>query len=226
MAMHSKMVRMVGMHSEVWTVPKVRWLSSDHSKFLVSDDRSFQLFVDMLALDDRKFLTLDLLSGHDRFEFSHQSVGRNARFEIFSLDYAKAVLDLLEHEFDKSDYYPFRFRVSESELVAGYSTGFGSFVFIRFFLDREEAVDKSFLSVSVSDTLWLSGASLGSDPYWILFALRGIKSDLSSMSSENKVFSRYKHLGGSIYDLFRQWRAILGRFGRWWSACWSRLRRR
>jgi len=207
-------------------VATVSWLSSDYSKFLVSDDRSFQLFVDMLASDDRKFLTLDLLSGSDRFEFSHQSVGRNARFEIVSLDDTKDLLDLLEHEFDKSDYYPFRFRVTESELIAGYPNGIGSFVFIRFFLDREEAVDKSFLSVSVSDTLWLNGVNLGSDPYWVLFALRGIKSDLSSMSSEDKVFSRYKHLGGSIYGSFRKWRAILGRFGRWWSAWWSRLRRR
>jgi len=207
-------------------VATVSWLSSDYSKFLVSDDRSFQLFVDMLASDDRKFLTLDLLSGSDRFEFSHQSVGRNARFEIVSLDDTKDLLDLLEQEFDKSGVYPFRFRVSESELVAGYPNGIGCFVFIRFFLDREQAIDKSFLSVSVSDMLWLSGASLGSDPYWVLFALRGIKSDLSSMSSENVVFSRYKHLGGSIYGSFRKWRAILGRFGRWWSAWWSRLRRR
>ena len=204
----------------------VSWLASDYSKFLVSDDRSFQLFVDMLASDDRKFLTLDLLSGRDRFEFSHQSVGRNARFEIFSLDDGKDLLDVLEQEFHKSGVYPFSFRVSESELVAGYPADVGSFVFIRFFLDREESVEKSFLSVSVSDMLWLSGASLGSDPYWILFALRGIKSDLSSMSFENKVSSRYKHLGGSIYGTFRKWRAILGRFGRWWSAWWSRLRRR
>ena len=204
----------------------VSWLASDCSKFLVSDDLSFQLFVDMLASDERKFLTLDLLSGHDRFEFSHQSVGRNARFEVFSLDDGKDLLDLLEQEFYKSGVYSFRFRISESELVAGYPTGIGCFVFIRFFLDREEAVDKSFLSVSVSDTLWLNGVNLGSDPYWILFALRAIKSDLSSMSSENKVFSRYKHLGGYIYGAFRKWRAILGRFGRWWSAWWSRLRRR
>ena len=204
----------------------VSWLASDCSKFLVSDDLSFQLFVDMLASDERKFLTLDLLSGHDRFEFSHQSVGRNARFEVFSLDNGKDLLDLLEQEFYKSGVYSFRFRISESELVAGYPTGIGCFVFIRFFLDREEAVDKSFLSVSVSDMLWLSGASLGSDPYWILFALRGIKSDLSSMSFENKVSSRYKHLGGSIYGTFGKWRAILGRFGRWWSTCWSRLGRR
>ena len=204
----------------------VSWLSSDCSKFLVSDDRSFQLFIDILALDERKFLTLDLLSGDDRFEFSHQSVGRNARFEIFSLEDGKDLLDMLDQEFYKSGVYSFRFRVSESELVAGYPTGIGSFVFIRFFLDREEAIDKSFLSVSVSDMLWLSGASLGSDPYWILFALRGIKSDLSSMSFENKVFSRYKHLGGSIYGAFRKWRAILGRFGRWWSVWWSWLRRR
>ena len=204
----------------------VSWLSSDYSKFLVSDDRSFQLFVDMLASDDRKFLTLDLLSGRDRFEFSHQSVGRNARFEIFSLDDGKDLLDVLEQEFHKSGVYPFSFRVSESELVAGYPADVGSFVFIRFFLDREESVEKSFLSVSVSDMLWLSGASLGSDPYWILFALRGIKSDLASMSFENKVSSRYKHLGGSIYGTFRKWRAILGRFGRWWSVWWSRLGRR
>ena len=204
----------------------VSWLSSDCSKFLVSDDRSFQLFIDILALDERKFLTLDLLSGDDRFEFSHQSVGRNARFEIFSLEDGKDLLDMLDQEFYKSGVYSFRFRVSESELVAGYPTGIGSFVFIRFFLDREEAIDKSFLSVSVSDMLWLSGASLGSDPYWILFALRGIKSDLSSMSFENKVSSRYKHLGGSIYGTFGKWRAILGRFGRWWSTCWSRLGRR
>ena len=204
----------------------VSWLSSDGSKFLVSDDHSFQLFVDMLALDERKFLTLDLLSGRDRFEFSHQSVGRNIRFEIFSLEDGKDLLDVLEQEFHRSGFYPFRFRISESELVAGYPTGIGCFGFIRFFLDREEAIDKSFLSVSVSDTLWLSGASLGSDPYWILFALRAIKSDLSSMSSENKVFSRYKHLGGYIYGAFRKWRAILGRFGRWWSAWWSRLGRR
>ena len=204
----------------------VSWLSSDCSKFLVSDDRSFQLFIDILALDERKFLTLDLLSGDDRFEFSHQSVGRNARFEIFSLEDGKDLLDMLDQEFYKSGVYSFRFRVSESELVAGYPTGIGCFVFIRFFLDREEAVDKSFLSVSVSDMLWLSGASLGSDPYWILFALRGIKSDLSSMSFENKVSSRYKHLGGSIYGTFGKWRAILGRFGRWWSTCWSRLGRR
>jgi len=207
-------------------VATVSWLSSDYSKFLVSDDRSFQLFVDVLASEERKFLTLDLLSGSDRFDFSHQSVGRNARFEIFSLDYAKAVLDLLEREFHKSGFYPFRFRVSESELVAGYPTGVGCFVFIRFFLDREESVDKSFLSVSVSDTLWLSGASFGSDPYWVLFALRDIKFGLSSMSSEDAVSSRYKHLGGYIYGAFRKWRAILGRFGRWWSACWSRLWRR
>jgi len=207
-------------------VATVSWLSSDCSKFLVSDDHSFQLFIDMLALDERKFLTLDLLSGRDRFEFSHQSVGRNIRFEIFSLEDGKDLLDVLEREFHRSGFYPFRFRISESELVAGYPTGFGSFVFIRFFLDREEAIDKSFLSVSVSDTLWLSGASLGSDPYWILFALRAIKSDLSSMSSENKVFSRYKHLGGYIYGAFRKWRSILGRFGRWWSAWWSRLGRR
>ena len=204
----------------------VSWLSSDCSKFLVSDDHSFQLFIDMLALDERKFLTLDLLSGRDRFEFSHQSVGRNIRFEIFSLEDGKDLLDVLEQEFHRSGFYPFRFRISESELVAGYPTGIGCFGFIRFFLDREEAIDKSFLSVSVSDTLWLSGASLGSDPYWILFALRAIKSDLSSMSSENKVFSRYKHLGGYIYGAFRKWRAILGRFGRWWSAWWSRLGRR
>ena len=204
----------------------VSWLSSDCSKFLVSDDRSFQLFIDILALDERKFLTLDLLSGDDRFEFSHQSVGRNARFEIFSLEDGKDLLDMLDQEFYKSGVYSFRFRVSESELVAGYPTGIGSFVFIRFFLDREEAIDKSFLSVSVSDMLWLSGASLGSDPYWILFALRGIKSDLASMSFENKVSSRYKHLGGSIYGTFGKWRAILGRFGRWWSTCWSRLGRR
>jgi hypothetical protein len=207
-------------------VVTVSWLSSDYSKFLVSDDRSFQLFVDMLASDDRKFLTLDLLSGRDRFEFSHQSVGRNARFEIFSLDDGKDLLDVLEQEFHKSGVYPFSFRVSESELVAGYPADVGSFVFIRFFLDREESVEKSFLSVSVSDMLWLSGASLGSDPYWILFALRGIKSDLASMSFENKVSSRYKHLGGSIYGTFRKWRAILGRFGRWWSVWWSRLGRR
>jgi len=207
-------------------VATVSWLSSDYSKFLVSDDRSFQLFVDMLASDERKFLTLDLLSGNDRFEFSHQSVGRNARFEIFSLDGGKDLLDLLEQEFDKSGFYPFRFRVSESELVAGYPTGIGCFVFIRFFLDREEAIDKSFLSVSVSDMLWLSGANLGSDPYWVLFALRDVRSGLSSMSSENVVSSRYKHLGGSIYGAFRKWRAILGRFGRWWSAWWSRLGRR
>jgi len=207
-------------------VATVSWLSSDCSKFLVSDDRSFQLFIDILALDERKFLTLDLLSGDDRFEFSHQSVGRNARFEIFSLEDGKDLLDMLDQEFYKSGVYSFRFRVSESELVAGYPTGIGSFVFIRFFLDREEAIDKSFLSVSVSDMLWLSGASLGSDPYWILFALRGIKSDLSSMSFENKVSSRYKHLGGSIYGTFGKWRAILGRFGRWWSTCWSRLGRR
>jgi len=227
MEMHREMVRMVGEHSEVWAVPKVCWLSSDHSKFLVSDDRSFQLFVDVLASDDRKFLTLDLLSGHGRFEFSHQSVGRNARFEISSLDYAKAVLDLLEQEFDKSDYYPFRFRVSESELVAGYSTGFGSFMFIRFFLDREESIGKSFLSVSVSDTLWLSGVSLGSDPYWVLFALRDIKSGLFSRFLGGMVSSRYKHLGGSIYgSYFRQWWSILGRFRRWWSVWWSRFRRR
>jgi len=203
----------------------VSWLSSDYSKFLVSDDRSFQLFVDMLASDERKFLTLDLLSGNDLFEFSHQNVGRNARFEVFSLDDAKDLLDVLEQEFHSSGFYPFRFRVSESELVAGYPTGVGCFVFIRFFLDREAATDKSFLSVSVSDMLWLSGASLGSDPYWILFALRGIRSDLSSMSSGDRVSSRYKHLGGSIYGAFRKWRAILGRFGRWWSAWWSRLRR-
>jgi hypothetical protein len=202
------------------------WLSSDYSKFLVSDDRSFQLFVDMLASDERKFLMLDLLSGNDRFEFSHQSVGRNARFEIFSLDDAKDLLDLLEQEFDKSGLYPFRFRASESELVAGYPTGIGCFMFIRFFLDREESIDKSFLSVSVSDMLWLSGASLGSDPYWVLFALRDIRSGLSSMSFENTVSSRYKHLGGSIHGAFRKWRAILGRFGRWWSAWWSRLGRR
>jgi len=207
-------------------VATVSWLASDYSKFLVSDDRSFQLFVDMLASDDRKFLTLDLLSGRDRFEFSHQSVGRNARFEIFSLDDGKDLLDVLEQEFHKSGVYPFSFRVSESELVAGYPADVGSFVFIRFFLDREESVEKSFLSVSVSDMLWLSGASLGSDPYWILFALRGIKSDLASMSFENKVSSRYKHLGGSIYGTFRKWRAILGRFGRWWSVWWSRLGRR
>ena len=203
----------------------VSWLSSDCSKFLVSDDRSFQLFVDMLALDERKFLTLDLLSGRDRFEFSHQSVGRNIRFEIFSLEDGKNLLNVLEQEFHRSGFYPFRFRISESELVAGYPTGIGCFGFIRFFLDREEAIDKSFLSVSVSDTLWLNGVNLGSDPYWILFALRAIKSDLSSMSSENKVSSRYKHLGGSIYGTFRKWRAILGRFGRWWSAWWSRLGR-
>ena len=204
----------------------VSWLSSDCSKFLVSDDRSFQLFVDVLASDDRKFLTLDLLSGSDRFEFSHQSIGRNARFEIFSLEDGKDLLGVLEGQFDQSGFYPFRFRVSESELVAGYSTGFGSFVFIRFVLDCEESVDKSFLSVSVSDTLWLSGVSLGSDPYWVLFALRDVKSGLSSKLSEDVVFSRYKHLGGSIYGAFRKWRAILGRFGRWWSACWSRQGRR
>jgi len=207
-------------------VATVSWLASDCSKFLVSDDLSFQLFVDMLASDERKFLTLDLLSGHDRFEFSHQSVGRNARFEVFSLDNGKDLLDLLEQEFYKSGVYSFRFRISESELVAGYPTGIGCFVFIRFFLDREEAVDKSFLSVSVSDTLWLNGVNLGSDPYWILFALRDIRSGLFPVSSEDKVSSRYKHLGGSIYGAFRKWRAILGRFGRWWSAWWSRLRRR
>ena len=204
----------------------VSWLASDCSKFLVSDDLSFQLFVDMLASDERKFLTLDLLSGHDRFEFSHQSVGRNARFEVFSLDNGKDLLDLLEQEFYKSGVYSFRFRISESELVAGYPTGIGCFVFIRFFLDREEAVDKSFLSVSVSDTLWLNGVNLGSDPYWILFALRDIRSGLFPVSSEDKVSSRYKHLGGSIYGAFRKWRAILGRFGRWWSVWWSWLRRR
>jgi hypothetical protein len=181
----------------------------------------------MLASDDRKFLTLDLLSGHDRFEFSHQSVGRNARFEVFSLEDGRDLLDLLEQEFSKSGLYPFRFRVSESELVAGYSTGFGSFVFIRFVLDREEPVDKSFLSVSVSDTLWLNGVNLGSDPYWVLFALRDVKSGLSSMSSDGAVSSRYKHLGGSTYGAyFRKWRAILGRFRRWWSAWWSRIGRR
>jgi len=207
-------------------VATVSWLSADYSKFLVSDDRFFQLFVDMLASDDRKFLTLDLLSGSDRFEFSHQSVGRNARFEMFSLDDAKDLLDLLEQEFDKSGFYPFRFRVSESELVAGYPTGIGCFMFIRFFLDREEAVDKLFLSVSVNDMLWLSGVSLGSDPYWVLFALRDIKFGLFSKSFEDVVSSRYKHLGGSIYGAFRKWRAILGRFGRWWSACWSRFTRR
>ena len=205
----------------------VSWLSSDYSKFLISDDRSFQLFVDMLASDERKFLTLDLLSGKDRFEFSHQSVGRNARFEIFSLENAKDLLDLLEHEFYKSGFYPFRFRISESELVAGYPTGIGCFMFIRFFLDREEEANKSFLSVSVSDMLWLSDVNLGLDPYWVLFALRDIRSGLSSMSSEKVVFSRYKHLGGSVYgSYFRHWWAILGRFRRWWSACWSWLRRR
>jgi hypothetical protein len=211
---------------EVQIVATVSWLSSDYSKFLVSDDLSFQLFVDMLASDDRKFLTLDLLSGHDRFEFSHQSVGRNARFEIFSLDEGKDLLDVLEQEFCKSDFYPFRFRISESELVAGYPTGVGCFMFIRFFLDREEAVDKSFLSVSVSDTLWLSGVNLGADPYWVLFALRDVKSGLSSKFSGDMVSSRYKHLGGFIYGSFRKWRAILGRFWRWWSAWWSRLGRR
>jgi len=207
-------------------VATVSWLSSDHSKFLVSDDVSFQLFVDMLASDDRKFLTLDLLSGNDRFEFSHQSVGRNARFEIFSLEDGKDLLDLLEQEFHRSGFYTFRFRVSESELVAGYPVDIGCFMFIRFFIDREQVVDKSFLSVSVSDMLWLSGANLGSDPYWVLFALRDFKSGLSSKFSEDMAFSRYKHLGGSIYGSFRKWWSILGRFGRWWSAWWSRFRRR
>jgi hypothetical protein len=207
-------------------VATVSWLSSNYSKFLVSDDLSFQLFVDMLASDERKFLTLDLLSGKDRFEFSHQSVGRNARFQIFSLEDAKDLLDLLDQEFYKSGFYPFRFRASESELVAGYPTGIGCFMFIRFFLDREESVDKSFLSVSVSDTLWLNGVNLGLDPYWVLFALRDVKSGLSSKFSDGAVSSRYKHLGGSIYGSFRKWWAILGRFGRWWSAWWSRFRRR
>jgi hypothetical protein len=207
-------------------VATVSWLSPDCSKFLVSDDRSFQLFVDMLASEERKFLTLDLLSGHDRFEFSHQSVGRNARFEIFSFEEVKDLLDLLEQEFSKSGFYPFRFRASESELVAGYPTGIGCFMFIRFFLDREESINKSFLSVSVSDMLWFSNATFGSDPYWVLFALRDIRSGLSSMSSENVVFSRYKHLGGSIYGSFRNWLALLGRLRRWWSAWWSRLWRR
>jgi hypothetical protein len=207
-------------------VATVSWLSSDYSKFLVSDDLSFQLFVDMLASDDRKFLTLDLLSGHDRFDFSHQSVGRNARFEIFSLEDGKDLLDLLEEKFHESGFYPFRFRVSESELVVGYPTGIGCFMFIRFSLDREESINKSFLSVSVSDMLWLSNANLGSDPYWVLFALRDIRSGLSFMSSENMVSSRYKHLGGSIYGSFRKWRSILGRFRRWWSVWWSRFRRR
>jgi hypothetical protein len=203
---------------EVRLVATVSWLSSDHSKFLVSDDRSFQLFVDMLASDDRRFLTLDLLSGEDRFDFSHQSVGRSARFEVVSLDVARDILDLLEQEFSRSSFYPFRFRVSDSELVAGYSTGFGGFVFIRFFLDLEEAVSRSFLSVSVSDVLWLSGVNLGSNPYWVLFALRDVRSNLSSNSSKNKVFVRYKHLGGFVYESFlRKWRVILGRFGRWWS---------
>jgi hypothetical protein len=207
-------------------VATVSWLSTDYSKFLVSDDRSFQLFVDMLASDERKFLTLDLLSGNDRFEFSHQSVGRNARFEIFSFEEAKGILDLLEQEFSNSGFYPFRFRVSESELVAGYPTGIGCFMFIRFFLDREESINKSFLSVSVSDVLWISNSNFGSDPYWVLFALRDIRSGLFFMSSENVVSSRYKHLGGSIYGAFRKWRALLGRFRRWWSAWWSKLWRR
>jgi hypothetical protein len=211
---------------EVRIVATVSWLSPDCSKFLVSDDLSFQLFVDMLASNERKFLTLDLLSGRDRFEFSHQSVGRNVRFEIFSFEEAKDLLDLLEQEFSGSGFYPFRFRVSESELVAGYPTGIGCFMFIRFFLDREESINKSFLSVSVSDVLWLSGVNLGLDPYWVFFALRDVKSGLSSKPFEDVVSSRYKHLGGSIYGAFREWRAILGRFGRWWSAWWSRFRRR
>jgi hypothetical protein len=212
---------------EVGVVATVSWLSSDHSKFLVSDDRSFQLFVDLLASDDRRFLTLDLLSGEDRFDFSHQSVGRNARFELFSLDAARELLDLLDQEFAKSGFYPFRLRVSESELVVGYHTGFGSFVFIRFLLDLEEATSRSFLSVSVSDVLWLSGVSLGSNPYWVLFALRDVRSDLPSNSSKSEIFGRYKHLGGFVYGSFlRKWRVILGRFGRWWSEWWSRFGRR
>ncbi len=203
------------------------WLSSDRSKFLVSDDRSFQLFVDLLASDDRRFLTLDLLSGDDRFDFSHQAVGRNARFEIFSLEDAKDLLDLIEREFDRSGFYPFRFRISESELVAGYPIDVGCFVFVRIFADRDKFADKSFLSVSVSDMLWLSGVSLGSDPYWVLFALRDVRSGLSSVSSEGLASVRYKHLGGFTYgSYFRNWRSILGRFWRWWSGWWSRHRRR
>ena len=193
------------------------WLSDDRSQFLVSDDRSFLLVVDLRASDERRFLSACSLAGKERHDVAFQPVGRNVRLPIMSLDLGKEVLDLLEENL--SLVSSFRFRVSDYEFVWSYPISVGCFQFVRFVLEKEDFSNESFLVVSVGDVLWLNGVSVGGDPSWVLFSLRDSILSLVSPSQDTAVSKaqtfRYNNLGGIVYGyLCRFGRFILGRFGR------------